>query len=61
MGFVFYVYIKRVMCKAVRIAWEDGYGESLFKVFKENSIYTGTIISAKDEKAAIKIFEKFGK
>jgi len=49
------------MCKAVRIAWEDGYGESLFKVFKENSIYTGTIISAKDQKAAIKIFEKLGK
>ena len=49
------------MYKAVRIAWEDHYGESLFRVFKNNGIYTGSIISAKDEKQAIKKYEKFHK
>lgn len=49
------------MYKAIRIAWEDRYGESLFKIFKVNGVYTGTILSAKDEKQAIKRFEKFRK
>lgn len=47
------------MYKAVRIAWEDRGGESLFKVFKTDGTYTGAIISAKGEEQAIRRYKKF--